>query len=57
MEVDRLCTCGSLIIMFKFCGIIGISEIEFFNLSRTERVKQNQKKEKKIKIIQNLLSL
>ena len=49
MEVDRLCTCGSL--------IIGISEIEFFNLSRTERVKQNQKKEKKIKIIQNLLSL
>ena len=34
--------------MFKFCGIIGISEIGFFNLSSTERVNQNQKKEKKI---------
>ena len=40
--------------MFKVCGIIGISKIEFFNFSGTEKVKQNQKK---LKTIQNLLSL
>ena len=31
------------LLVFKVCGIIGISEIEFFNFSGTERVKQNQK--------------
>ena len=31
-------------LMFKVCGIIGISKIEFFNFSGTERIKQNQKK-------------
>ena len=31
MQVDRLCTCDSLVIDIKVCGIIGISEIEFFN--------------------------
>ena len=41
------------LLMFKVCVIIGISEIEFFNFSVTERVKQNQKK---LKTIQNLLS-
>ena len=30
--------------MFKVCEIIGISKIEFFDFSGTERVKQNQKK-------------
>ena len=30
------------LLMFKVCGIIGISEIEFFNFSDTERVKENQ---------------
>ena len=29
--------------MFKVCGIIGISKIEFFSFSDTERVKQNKK--------------
>ena len=32
------------LLMFKFCGIIEISKIEFFNFSGTEWVKQNQKK-------------
>ena len=32
------------LLMFKVGGIIVISEIEFFNFSGTERVKQNQKK-------------
>ena len=27
------------LLMFKICAIIGISEIEFFNFSSTERVK------------------
>ena len=42
------------LLMFKVCGIIGISKIEFFNFFGTERVKQNQKK---LKTIQNLVSL
>ena len=36
--IDRLCTYGSLVIVFKVCGIIGISKIEFF---KTERVKHS----------------
>ena len=40
--------------MFKIRVIIGISKIDFFNLSRTERVKQNKKNSKNI---QNHLSL
>ena len=32
------------LLMFKVCGIIGVSKIEFFYFSGTERVKQNQKK-------------
>ena len=28
------------LLMFKFCGIIGISKVQFFNFSWTERVKQ-----------------
>ena len=35
MQVGELCICGS-----QVCGIIGISKIEFFNFSGTERVKQ-----------------
>ena len=31
------------LLMFKVCGIIGISGIEFFNVSGTERVEQNKK--------------
>ena len=31
------------LIMFKVCGIIEVTKIEFFNYSRTERVKRNQK--------------
>ena len=27
-------------LIFKVCGVIGISEIEFFNFSGTERVKK-----------------
>ena len=41
MQVDRLCTCGSQVIDFKVCVIIGISKIEFFNFSDIERVKTN----------------
>ena len=44
------------LLMFKVCGIIGISKIEFFNFSGTERVKQNKIKKNK-KTVQNLLSL
>ena len=29
--------------MFKVCGIIEVTKIEFFNYSRTERVKLKQK--------------
>ena len=42
------------LLMFKPCVITGISKIQVFNFSGTERVKQNQKK---FKTIQNLLSL
>ena len=42
------------LLMFKVCVIIGISKIEFFIFSRSERVKQNQKI---FKNIQNPLSL
>ena len=49
MQVDRSFTCGSLVIVFKVCGIFRILKIEFFNFSSTERVKQNQMK--KIKTI------
>ena len=42
------------LLMFKVCGIIGISKIEFFYFSGTERVKQNQKN---LKTIKNRLSL
>ena len=31
------------LIMFKVYGIIEVTKIEFFNYSRTERVKRNQK--------------
>ena len=31
------------LLMFKLRVIIGISKIELFNFSRTERVKQNEK--------------
>ena len=41
------------LLIIKFCVIIGISKIEFFNFSGTERVKQN---EKNVKTIQNILS-
>ena len=40
------------LLMFKVCGIAGISKIEFFNFSGNERVKQNQKN---LKTIENLL--
>ena len=42
------------LLMFKSCVITGISKIQVFKFSGTERVKQNQKK---LKTIQNLLSL
>ena len=42
------------LLIFKVCGIIGISTIEFFNFPGTESVKQNKKKSK---TIQNLLGL
>ena len=42
------------LLVFKVCGIIGISKIEFFNFSGTERVKQYQKN---LKTIENLLGL
>ena len=34
------------IMLFKVCGIIGISKITFFNFSGIERVKEDQKKVK-----------
>ena len=37
MQVDRLYTCGFLVLMFKIYGIIGISKIELFNFFGTER--------------------
>ena len=39
--------------MFKVCGFIGISKIELFYFSSTERLKQNQNN---LKTTQNLLS-
>ena len=42
-------------LMFKVCGIIGISKIDFFNFSGTERIKQNKKNNNK-KNIQKLLT-
>ena len=39
MRVDRLSTCGTQVIDFKVCVIIGISKNEFLNFSGTERVK------------------
>ena len=41
--------------MLKFCQIIGYSQIQFFNCSGTEGVKQNNNKT--LKTIQNLLIL
>ena len=38
-----------LLLVFKVCRIIGISEIEFFNFSSNDRVKQNKKKLKTIR--------
>ena len=43
--------------MLKVCAIIEVTNIDFFNYSRTERIKQNQKKKKKRKTIENILSL
>ena len=54
MQVDRLCTCGSQVIDFNVCWIIGITKIVFSNISSTGRVKQN---EKNLKTTENLLSL
>ena len=34
------------LLMFNVCGIIGISDVEFFNFLSTKRVQQNQKPEK-----------
>ena len=42
------------IMLFKVCGVIGISKIKFFNFSGNERVKEDQKR---LKTTQNLLSL
>ena len=39
-----------LLLMFEVYGNIGILKTEFFNFAGTERVKQNQKKFKKIQI-------
>ena len=44
------------LLMFKVCGIIGVSKIEFFYFSGTERVKQNQKNLKTIKKPSKLVS-
>ena len=41
------------LLVFKVCVIIGILQIDFFNFSRTERVKKNQKNSNNIR---NLLS-
>ena len=37
------------LLMFKVCAIIEVANIDFFNYSRTERIKQNQKKKEKQK--------
>ena len=31
MQVDKLCTCGSQLLIANVCEIIGISKIKFFN--------------------------
>ena len=36
------------LLMFQVSGIIGISQIAFFNFSGSERVKQNQKIKQKL---------
>ena len=38
-----------LLLIFKVCGIIGMSKIEFFKVSGIEMVTQNQKKKRKKK--------
>ena len=38
-----------LLLIFKVCGIIGMSKIEFFKVSGIEMVTQNQKKKEKKK--------
>ena len=40
MQVDRLSTSQMILklLMFKVCGIIGVTKIEFSNISITERV-------------------
>ena len=48
MTIDRICTFGFQVI--DVCGIIGISETEFFYFSVNKTLK-------KLKIIQNFLSL
>ena len=64
IQIDRLCSCGSLVIEIKIVKLLESQKIEFFNFPGTERVKQNKKKskrvkqnEKKSKTIQNHLSL
>ena len=42
------------LLIFKVCGIIGVSKTEFLNFCGNERVKQNQKN---LKNIENLLGL
>ena len=54
MQANRLFFVVLELLMFKVCGIIGISKIKFFNFSSNERVKQNQRN---LKTIENLLGL
>ena len=35
------------LLIFKVCGILGISKVELFKFSGTQKVKKNQKKKKK----------
>ena len=37
------------LLIFKVCGVIGISKVAFFYFSGTDRVKQNQKNQKPFK--------
>ena len=39
MQAERLCPCGSLVIIFKVYRITGIWKTEFFNFSNSEKVK------------------
>ena len=52
MQVNRLFFVVLELLMFKVCGIIGISKIKFFNFSSNERVFQRN-----LKTIENLLGL